>query len=96
MRMDDDRVRETGRDLARQDHKRLRPRNEPSARFWAPVYREAYDEERERLGDCRPKEHLFEPTRVTLSSPETVQHMRALGALIETCQRCGVWQDRRR
>ena len=96
MRMDDDRGRDVGRRLARRDHKQLRPRNEQSARFWAPVYREGYDEERHRLGDCRPKEHLYEPSRVTSASPETIQHNRPLGALIEICQRCRVWRDRPR
>lgn len=44
---DNDRVRQTGRDAARKDHGRGRSR--PISRFWAPEYREGYEDELREL-----------------------------------------------
>lgn len=95
--MDDRRIKEVGAQLARRDHERRRPQpGESHARFWAPTFREGYEEERTRLGCCAAGEHVYRASRVSSSSPDVIQRMRPLGALIEICERCGVWQDRPR
>jgi len=91
--IDNGRLREVGAMLARTDHKNGRPRTD-SARFWAPHFRDGYDEERERLGACAPDAHDWQPARVTSESPAALLRVRSIGAWVYVCSRCGVWKDR--
>lgn len=93
---DDRRTAELGRKAAQRDHHRRRPRDEDVARFWAPAFRDAYDEQRRRLGGCAPEGHDWKPDRVRSETPAMVRRLRPLGALIEVCGVCGVFRDRRR
>lgn len=93
-KIDNRRLREVGADLARSLYRQGRPRDEQSARFWAPAFRAGYDEEAERLGVCSRDDHDWRPGRVTSESPAPLLRVRNIGRWISTCARCGVWRDR--
>ncbi len=80
---DDDRVAETGRELARRDHAKGRPR--PDGRFWAPAYREAYEAERGRLereGHRRPAGVDPDALEKGHEAPETLDAIELLGQAV--------------
>lgn len=90
----DRRLASAGRQGARSDHARRRPRDEDSARWWAPAFREAYDDERRKLGCCDPDDHDWEETHVDAETADVIRRSRLIGSPIELCARCGVWRDR--
>lgn len=91
--VDPSRLRDVARRIARRDHIQRRPPDENNLRWWEPGSREAYHEERARLGDCAPDKHLYRRERVAAVTPGGFLRARPLGTLIEVCERCGCWQD---
>ena len=89
------RLRQLGVRKARVDHDRLVQRDDGVATFWHPDFADAYDSERERLGDCAPGGHEWLADRVKKTSPESLRRVRIDGRAIDVCTLCGVWLDRR-
>ena len=83
-----------GAALARRVLLLRRPMTAELLELMAPNLRRGFERELERLGACAFDAHVWEPDRVSHSSPKALLAIRGIRTEIETCQRCRLWRDK--